>query len=259
MIRSVARRGAVQNTAAAPFARGQRTDTDAAGQLKRELQEISRRLVDASERERTRLARELHDDVAQRLALISTGLSQLRRQLAGSSDDIQKRVSDLSQAAMDVCAELHRVSHQLHPARLEQLGLEAAVRSVCGDIAAASGVLVRIDVSGVPAAIDRDLALCIYRVAQEALQNVVKHSGASRATVTLTRTNGDLAIRVADPGIGFAMDEAGGRDSLGLTSMRERARLVGGVLRVASRPGYGTTIELIVPIGGAVAAMKSAG
>ena len=219
---------------------------------------MSRRLVQASERERTRLARDLHDDVAQRLALVATGLTQLRHRLAGTSPDVLQAVNALSDAVVEVCSELHRFSHQLHPARLEQLGLEASIRATCSDIAAATGIVVHVEITALPV-VERDAALCIYRVAQEALHNVVKHSGATRATLVLTRTGGDLVLRVADQGAGFASNGLNGGASLGFTSMRERARLVDGVLRVASRPGYGTTIELLVPIHRAVAAMKSAG
>ena len=252
-------RGFTVAEAVSPARPGRTARGEMTGRLQRELREMSGRVVDASERERTRIARDLHDDVAQRLALIATGLSRLRRQLAGSSDEIQQAVSGLSQAVVDVCSELHRVSHELHPARLEQLGLEGAVRAVCVGIAAATGLIVRIETSGVPNGVDRDVALCIYRVAQEALHNVVKHSGASRATVTLTRMNGDLVLRVTDQGAGFATDAMASRESLGFTSMRERALVVAGRLRVASRPAYGTTVELLVPMSRVVSAMKSAG
>jgi signal transduction histidine kinase len=227
--------------------------------LEQELREMSGRLVHASENERTRLARELHDDVAQRLALIANGLSQLRRQVAGSSDEIRRKVATLSDAVVDLCSELHRFSRELHPRRLEELGLDAAVRATCSEIRAATGLDVSVDSSDLPAGVSGDAALCVYRIAQEALHNVVKHSGAKRADVLLTRVGNDIVLRVVDQGVGFASDMLRGTDSLGFTSMRERARLVDASLHVASRRGHGTAIELRVPIARALRTMKSAG
>lgn len=227
--------------------------------LEQELREMSSRLVHASENERSRLARELHDDVAQRLALIANGLSQLRRHVAGSSDDIRRKVATLSDAVVDVCSELHRLSRELHPRRLEELGLDAAVRAVCSDIRAATGLDVSVDISDLPGDVAGDAALCVYRIAQEALHNVVKHSGAKRADVLLTRVGNEIVLRVVDQGVGFASETLRGTDSLGFTSMRERARLVDAHLHVASRPGHGTAIELRVPVARALSAMKSVG
>jgi signal transduction histidine kinase len=184
-------------------------------------------LISAHEQERIRLARELHDDVAQRVAFLSVELSELRYRLAALPVEFLERLARLSIETAEIGSELHRITHALHPARLEQLGLEAALRSFCIDLAEAKQIIVRQDIHAVPMVLGTDVALCLYRISQEALHNVVKHSRATHATVTLTTDNGDLVLSVSDNGIGFD-SAAVSEGTLGLVSVRGRARGGGG-------------------------------
>lgn len=215
-----------------------------------ELRELSERLINGHERERRRLARELHDGIAQRLSMLSMEARLLDRDLAGTADAVRARYADLATEIAALGNELHRVSYELHPARLEQLGLEAAIRTFCAQISQTHRVDISVQVGYVPPALDPEIALCIYRVTQEALHNVVRHSGAAAATIALGVVAGELRLRVADDGDGFDPTEAFHTDSLGLTSMRERVRLIGGNLVIEATPGAGTVIEANVILSG---------
>ncbi len=216
--------------------------------IERQLQELSGRLIHAHEEERMRLSRELHDDLAQRVALQAAELTLLRGQLKEASPDVQQQIAAISAQTAGISSALHRLSHELHPARLSSLGLEASVRSLCRDVAEAHQVAIDVDISGTSSAIDADAALCLYRITQEALRNVVKHSGAARAAVALTIQTSEVRLRVGDDGAGFDSSAVQGKDTLGLVSMRERARLVKGQLQVTSAPGHGTRIDVRVPL-----------
>jgi PAS domain S-box-containing protein len=216
--------------------------------IERELQELSGRLIHAHEEERIRLSRELHDDLAQRVALHAAELSLLRSQLKDASADVHQQISALSTQTAGISSALHRLSHELHPARLSSLGLETSIRSLCREVGVAHRVAIDSEVSGAASAIDSEVALCLYRITQEALQNVVKHSGAALAAVALTVQNNDIMLSVSDDGAGFDPQAVQGKDTLGLVSMRERARLVKGQLEVTSAPGRGTRVNVRVPL-----------
>lgn len=204
------------------------------------LRQLSGRLIAAQEEERARLARDLHDDASQRLALLAIELDQLR-------------ASQLADYARALSADLHRMAHQLHPAILDKLGLLPAARRFADELAARHGVAVEVTSEGWPETLPRSAALVLYRVMQEALQNAVKHSGAPRVAVSFRATRDELALRVADEGRGFAPELVAEQRGLGLAGMRERLRLVGGGLRVESVPGRGTMIEAWLPPGAAAA------
>lgn len=205
-------------------------------------------VIDAHEHERARLSRELHDDVGQRVALLSAELGVLREQLADAPSHIQDQVSKVMARTQEIGAELHRFSHELHPARLEQLGLQSSIRASCEELSAARHIDIRFDVGGVPAAIDAESEVCLYRITQEALHNVVKHSRARHARVAITFGADEIVLRVDDDGIGFDPHAVREKVTLGLVSMRERARLLRGTLMVSSKPGEGTAIEVRLPI-----------
>jgi PAS domain S-box-containing protein len=210
----------------------------------KELHELSGRLINAHEQERIRLSRELHDDVAQRLTLLAAQLGVLRHRLEQAPSDIQDHVAKLAAQTVEIGSELHRLSHELHPARLQVVGLEASVRGFCEELAAAREIGIDVRIAELPQPLSPDLTLCIYRIVQEALHNVVKHSGASRASVTLTNEAGHIVLSVVDDGVGFSTVAVRKKDTLGLVSMRERARLAGGQLAVTSMPGHGTQVEV---------------
>jgi len=209
----------------------------------RALQHLGGKLIAAQEDERRRIARDLHDSVSQRLALLSIGLDELKR-LVASQTDASAIVHRMSENTTTVADEVHSLSHRLHSAKLEALGLVAAVSALCRETSA-QGVRVQFEPDAeqvVPA----DVALCLFRIAQEALANVVKHSGASTARVALSAATNVVVLRVEDAGCGFVSD--GAADGLGLISMRERARSVGGDIIVRSLPGLGTAIETRIPV-----------
>ena len=150
-------------------------------------------------------------------------------------------------------SEIHALSHRLHSSKLDALGLAPAVRAHCHEIGA-QGVEVRFSETDVPGSVPHDVALCLFRIAQEALNNVVKHSGAREADVTLSAVEESLVLRIVDSGHGFDVGAASSSGGMGLMGMRERLRPNCGELKVRSRPGFGTTIEARVPITYAVAA-----
>ena len=211
-------------------------------------------IINACEQERMRLSRELHDDIAQRIALVSAELTLLRQRLPNAPEDIREHVASVGAEVASIGSDLHRIARGLHPAGLERLGLEASIRHYCTQLAHARGITIELELSEVPAALDMDTGLCVYRIVEEALHNVVKHSGASRAVVSVTAVNGDLVLRIVDGGVGFDPQAINPRHALGLISMRERARLVDARLLVSSTPGAGTVVEVHVPIPQSVAA-----
>jgi PAS domain S-box-containing protein len=216
--------------------------------LEDELRALSGRLIQAHEEERNRIARELHDDVAQRLSVLGIELATLSHHPDALSSGLQQSLAGLAARTATLGADLHRVSHELHPATLEQVGLEAGLRSFCRELSQSHRFAIDVNVHRVPHPLPNDVALCLYRVAQEALNNAVRHSQSQGAIVRLTGTADALLLSVTDHGGGFDPEFRGDRAALGLRSMRERVRLVGGQFTVQSRAGSGTRIEALVPV-----------
>ena len=216
--------------------------------LEWQLRELTGRLVHAHEQERIRIARELHDGVAQGLAVLALDLRRLAEEREDGEVDIRNELGQVSMRVAELGAELHRVSHELHPALLEQLGLEAAIRAYGTELSKVRRLDVEFQVGAVPDQLPADIALCLYRVTQEALNNVVRHSGAQSATVSLAAVHDEIALAVTDSGLGFDQRSAGAKATLGLKSMRERVRLVNGHIRVDSIEGQGTCIDVRVPL-----------
>jgi PAS domain S-box-containing protein len=215
-----------------------------------ELRELSGQLINAHEQERIRLSRELHDEFGQRIALLSTELTLLRNGLAGGSQETHDQVAKMASEAADIGDAIHRLSHNLHPSRLEQLGLETSIRTLCRELTELRQLEIDLQIGDMPDGLEFDTALCLYRIAQEALHNIVKHSGASHAVIGLGRQAREIVMSVADDGAGFDAAVAGRKGTLGLISMRERARLVQASLAVASEPGHGTRLEVRAPLAG---------
>ena len=210
--------------------------------------EMGGRLRNAQEDERRRMARDLHDDLSQRLALISIELDMFGQQLPPQREVIASRMQEFSGEVKSMASEVHRFAYQLHPAKLEQLGLAATVRGFCKELAAAHEMAIHFVSHDVPRVLPDDVALCLYRITQEALQNAIKHSGATGAKVELAASESDLLLTVTDDGCGFDPAAVEARGSLGIVSMRERARMVGARISVQSCPGEGTRIEVRAPI-----------
>jgi signal transduction histidine kinase len=208
------------------------------------LRAVAGRLIAAQEEERRRIARELHDDISQRLALLAVELEHLALDAPGGAT-FRYRARDLSRMAGDIAADLHRICHSLHPAKLDTLGLVAAVNSFCQELWSRQHLRVRFTHEKVPRAVPGDVALCLYRIVQESLHNVIKHSGVLEADVHLSGAGRDLLLRIADAGTGFD-PAAAGNAGVGLTSMQERVKSIGGNLLVLATPGRGTRINVKV-------------
>jgi PAS domain S-box-containing protein len=217
-------------------------------QVERARTELRHRLVRAQEEEHRRIARELHDDLTQRLAVLAIDFGALE-QLPGCPQDIQARVRDTRGQLAELSESVHALSRQLHPSILDDLGLVDALRSECVGLFQRDGIRVEYHARDIPPDLPRGTALCVYRVAQEALRNVAHHAGCTRASVQLLGSERELVLSVRDRGVGFEAD-GGGKTGLGLESMRERVRLVRARLTVRSRPGWGTKVTVRVPLQG---------
>jgi PAS domain S-box-containing protein len=212
------------------------------------LSSVSQRLIEAHEEESARIARELHDDINQRLALVSVRLGFLKQGLPAAAADLDREIGGVRQEIADLVADIQALSHGLHPAKLELLGLEKAAAGFCDELASRHGVTIDARFDSIPAALPREISLCLYRVLQEALQNVVKHSVSGHAHVSLNRHVDTINLTVKDSGAGFHFHEAARGPGLGLTSMKERLKIVGGQLSIHSEPGLGTTIHAVAPV-----------
>jgi PAS domain S-box-containing protein len=219
------------------------TDSKRANALNRDL---AGRLIASQEVERRRIARELHDDVSQKVALLNIGIDEVVRQVGAG--EARARLQQLSQFTKEVAGDLRDLSHELHGSRLESLGLVAAIEVLCRDTSKQIGVTVPFTHSVLPQDVDPNVSLCVYRIAQEALSNIVRHSHARHAQVTLICENRTLTLQIADSGVGF--DPRSTRQSgLGLISMRDRVAFLRGQLAIHAAPGGGTRIGVNIPIG----------
>ena len=211
------------------------------------LKDLGGRLIAAQEEERRRVARELHDDFNQRLAVLSIELEQLGNKMQNSIG-LRHSVERLKTQARELAAEIHRLSYKLHPAKLDHLGLAAAMKSLCAELNESEKLKVEFYQTGFPAAIDKDITLCVFRIAQESLRNCVKHSQAESVRVVLSRTRNAIRLVVSDNGCGFNTNSDSMERGLGFISMKERLHLVGGKINVYSKPLRGTRIEVSVPL-----------
>jgi signal transduction histidine kinase len=213
--------------------------------------DLSGRLIQAQEEEQMRLARGLHDDLSQSLALLSVELEMFGQSPPAERGQISGRMQEFSAQVKRLSSEVHRLSHELHPAKLEQLGLVPAMRGFCKEFAVAHQMAIEFADRSVPQVVPQDTALCLYRIAQEALHNVVKHSGGTVARVELAMEGSELRLAIDDDGVGFDPQAMRANGSLGLVGMGERARFVHGRLSIESHAGKGTRVEVLVPIAAA--------
>ena len=201
------------------------------------LSTVSQKLIEAHEEERARIARELHDDICQQLAFVSMRLSVLRQGPLASAADLNQEIRDVYRRIGNLAADIQALSHDFHPPRLEQIGLEGAVVGFGEELSARHGVTIDVQCENIPTALPQEIFLCLYRVLQEALQNVVKHSVSRHAHVSLNGHVNTITLTVKDSGAGFDPHEAMRGPGLGLTSMKERLKVVGGQLSIDSEPG----------------------
>jgi PAS domain S-box-containing protein len=212
------------------------------------LQELSGRLIHAQEAERARIARELHDDLSQRVALLQIGLEQFEQDTTGLPSKARQQLLDIAEVTREVSSNIHDLSHQLHPFKLDTLGLVVSLGGFCREFSEQHHIQVQFGHHDISGEIPKDVTLCLFRIAQEALRNVVKHSGAAEAKVELSGHGDEIDLRISDLGVGFDPESVKADGGLGLISMRERLRLVRGHLVVESEPSRGTRIRVRVPL-----------
>jgi PAS domain S-box-containing protein len=220
---------------------------------------VSRRLIEAHEEERTWIARELHDDVNQRMALLSIELDRWNQQLPPSAVEFHDHIHHASQSLSDIAADIQALSHRLHSSKLEYLGLVAATNSFCKELSQQQKVEIDFSHTDIPRSLPKEISLCLFRVLQETLQNAVKHSGVRHFKVELRGTEGEIQLTVSDLGVGFDPQDAIHHRGLGLISMRERMQLVSGEIFIKSQPGEGTTIRARVPLDSRSDSARAAG
>jgi len=209
---------------------------------------LSSELINAEEQERRRIASELHDDFSQRLAVLSLGLENVDEATPASLADVHERLRELVRSTSELSTDLHTLSHQLHSSTLESLGLVPAVAALCKEFTANQGIRVDFTSTEIPRSVHPDTALCVFRIIQEGLRNFKKHSGAEEAKVNLKMTAERLEITVRDEGHGFDLQGLDKNEGLGIRSMEERARSLGGKFEIHSESGKGTTLKASVAV-----------
>lgn len=208
---------------------------------------VGRRLIEAHEEERTWIARELHDGISQRVALLAIQLERYAQDSPNSGVEID-HLRHVREQLSDVGTDIQALSHRLHSSKLEYLGIVAAAKGFCRELSEQQKVEIEFSHAEIPGNLPKEVSLCLFRVLQEALQNAVKHSGTRHFGVGLHGTSGEIELTVNDLGVGFDQQDAMNRRGLGLISMRERLQLVGGEFSIQSEPGHGSTICARVPL-----------
>ena len=208
------------------------------------LSGISRMLIAAQEQERARIARELHDDINQRLALVTVGIEQARREV---SPEVDQKLIELKQQVIGIAADIQTMAHDLHSSSLEYLGFVPAVRKLAEELGKRQGMQIEVKTDSVSGALPAEISLCLFRIIQEGLHNAAKHSGAKRVVVRLLKASNQIRLVLSDSGRGFDIAAPASRQGLGLASMRERIRLVNGKIAIQSERSIGTCIQAWVP------------
>lgn len=209
---------------------------------------LSGRLIHSQEEERKRIARELHDDLNQRLALLSVLVEQTSQDPDRGDPEIRRTMTELSARLRELSADVHRLSYDLHPSKLDHLGLVVAARSLCREMGDRYEIDIGFSDDGVPGDLPLDVALSLYRIIQEALRNVVRHSGGKRADVAIECKADTIRLIIVDDGKGFDPTGVEDQEGLGLLSMRERLRHLDGALTIESGPSRGTRLEVEIPL-----------
>ncbi len=222
------------------------------------LSSVSGKLIEAQEQERSRIARELHDDIGQRLALLAIELAQLQQNHTNLSE-LPSRIGELQKQTSEIAADIQSLSHELHSSRLQYLGIVAALRGFCEEFGEQQKVGIDFKTHDLPTSLSPDISLCFFRVVQEALHNSAKHSGARHFEVRLWGTPDEIHLTVSDSGAGFDIEAGKASRGLGLVSMEERVKLLKGTLAIESQLQRGTTIHASVPLTSDIKPMRAAG
>ena len=209
-----------------------------------EVKSLASRLILSQEEERQRLARELHDDIGQRLSLVTSEVQVLRQLLSTKAEEYSESLETICSSLDALVSDVHGLSHRLHSSKLQHLGIASALRELCAQMTR-SGLRTTVDLAEELEPVSKDASLCLYRIAQEALANALKHSGADSASVNLSKTPDEYRMVISDAGRGFATDTPA--QGLGLVSMRERVMSLQGQLSLMSFPGRGTRITVRIP------------
>jgi PAS domain S-box-containing protein len=220
---------------------------------------VSRKLIEAHEQERTRIARDLHDDVVQRLVLLSLELEGVQEDIPDVASELRIRVGTLKNETTRITNDVQLLSHELHSSKLDYLGIVAATKNFCKEFSERRTVEIDFQSHDLPTALPTELSLSLFRVLQEALSNASKHSGVKRFEVRLWGCTGEIHLTISDLGAGFDAETAMKGTGLGLTSMQERLRLVDGELSINSQPKGGTTIHACVPFNPSSDSARAAG
>ena len=211
------------------------------------LSTVNRRLIEAQEQERSRIARELHDDIGQRLAVLAFEVDDLTASSTAASPLRDKTIA-LKGRVSEIASDVQGLSHELHSPRLQLLGLVGAMKAFCEEAASQHAATVDFEAHDVPNRVPSDVSLCLFRVLQEAVHNAAKHSGVERVQARLWGTPGQIHLTISDEGSGFDVEVAKAGPGIGLISMAERMKLVDGDLAIESQPQHGTTIRVRVPV-----------
>jgi signal transduction histidine kinase len=220
----------------------------AAKQSESTVRALLDRLINAQEQERRRISRELHDDLNQKIALLAFDTGGLLAMRFSSQDKIREQLSDVQTRIVELSEHVREISHKLHPSILEDLGLIAALNQLCEDFSAREGIKVMFTSEGARQAIPVEAAACLYRVAQEAMHNILKHARADYVRMSLSGDSRGIHLSIHDTGVGFDSEAGLGRPGLGIVSMKERVLMVHGDFSIHSQPGQGTEVRVFVPL-----------
>jgi PAS domain S-box-containing protein len=212
------------------------------------LEKVRGQLIEAQDKERSRIARELHDDISQRMALLSVELDQANSISDASPEAKRMSLEGIQKHCSEIAGDIQSLSHQLHSSKLDYLGVAPAIHGFCRELSKQHGVSIKFTAKDVPGNLPKDVALCLFRVTQEALHNAVKYSGTSQFTIEMKGMPDEIQLLITDEGVGFDVEEARTNGGLGLLSMQERVNLVKGRFLVGSKPGSGTRILAVVPL-----------
>lgn len=216
---------------------------------RQELQQLASRLLCVQEEERRRISRDLHDDINQRLALLAMEIEAVERQLSSSPVHVGRAVRAIQDRVVELSEDVRHLAYQFHPSILDDLGLSIALQRLVDDFTVRSNVRGSFGHNNLPGVVPQEIATCLYRVAQESLNNVARHAQASRVDVELTRSQSWLTVTITDDGVGFDSEQSQhGQHGLGLLSMKERVALVHGALQIISAVGTGTRVQVVVPV-----------